>query len=117
MTQLQAGYILDCVKETLETKYAPTEVQGLLTQLSYFDNDINSTTNNSDNSDFEQILSVAHNIISKGLPTRPTLWLENKIFNAFKLTQQDEKLLDIGTIRQILKVGETQIQKLFRALQ
>lgn len=26
MTQLQAGYILDCVKETLETKYIPTEV-------------------------------------------------------------------------------------------
>lgn len=43
MTQLQAGYILDCVKETLETKYTPTEVQGLLTQLSYFDIDLNSS--------------------------------------------------------------------------
>ncbi len=116
MTQLQAGYILDCVKETLETNYKPTEVQGLLTQLSYFDIDVNSTAEHKDNSNSEQILSVAHNIISRGLPTKPTLWLENKILKAFDLTQQDEKLLDIGTIRQVLKVEETLIQKLFRAL-
>lgn len=116
MTQLQAGYILDCVKETLETNYKPTEVQGLLTQLSYFDIDVNSTAEHKDNSNSEQILSVTHNIISRGLPTRPTLWLENKILQAFDLTQQDEKLLDIGTIRQVLKINETLIEKLFRAL-
>lgn len=116
MTQLQAGYILDCVKETLETEYEPTEVQGLLRQLSYFDIEINSTVEFKDNSNFEQILSVAHNIISRGLPTKPTLWLENKILQAFDLTDQDEKLLDIGTIRQVLKVEKTLIQKLFRAL-
>jgi uncharacterized protein (UPF0212 family) len=61
MTQLQAGYILDCVKETLETKYTPTEVKGLLKQLSYFDIEINSTITPNNNSDFEQTLSVAHN--------------------------------------------------------
>lgn len=116
MTQLQAGYILDCVKEALETEYEPSEVQGLLRQLSYFDIDVNSTVELKDNSNFEQILSVAHNIISRGLPTKPTLWLENKILQAFDFTQQDEKLLDIGTIRQVLKVEETLIKKLFRAL-
>lgn len=116
MTQLQAGYILDCVKETLEKKYEPTEVQGLLRQLSYFDIDVNSTTEIKDNSNFEQILSVAHNIISRGLPTRPTLWLENKILKFFDLTEQDEKLLDTGTIRQVLKIEETLVRKLFRAL-
>lgn len=114
--QLQAGYILDCVKEILETEYAPSEVQGLLRQLSYFDIDVNSTVEFKDNSNFEQILSVAHNIISRGLPTKPTLWLENKILQAFDLTERDEKLFDIGTIRQVLKVEETLIQKLFRAL-
>lgn len=116
MTQLQAGYILDCVKETLETKYEPKEVQGLLRQLSYFDIDVNSTAELRDNSNFEQVLSVAHNIISRGLPTKPTLWLENTILQAFDLTQQDEKSLDIGTIRQVLEVEETLIKKLFRAL-
>ena len=73
MTQLQAGYILDCVKEALETEYEPSEVQGLLRQLSYFDIDVNSTVELKDNSNFEQIISVAHNIISRGLPTKPTL--------------------------------------------
>ena len=116
MIQLQAGYILDCIKETLETKYTSSKVQGLLTQLSYFDVEINSIIDFIDNSSFEQILSVAHNIISRGLPTRPTLWLENKILQNFNLTQQDEKLLDIGTIRQELKADETLIQKLFQAL-
>jgi len=116
MIQFQAGYILDCVKETLETKYTPTEVKGLLTQLSYFDLEINSTVDPNNNSDFEQTLSVANNIISRGLPTRPSLWLENKILNAFNITEQDEKLLEIGTLRQELKISETLIQKLFQAL-
>lgn len=116
MTQLQAGYILDCVKETLEIKYTPTEVKGLLTQLSYFDIEINSTVTPNSNTDFEQTLSVAHNIISRGLPTRPSIWLENKILKAFKVTKPDEKLLEIGTIRQELKIGETLIEKLFLAL-
>jgi ATP-dependent DNA helicase RecQ len=116
MTQLQAGYVLDCVKESLETKYTTAEVQGLLKQLSFFDIDINSTTELYDNSNFEQILSVANNIISRGLPTKPSLWLENTILQAFSLSKQDEKMLDIGTIRQVLMVDEILIEKLFRAL-
>jgi ATP-dependent DNA helicase RecQ len=116
MTQLQAGYILDCVKDILETKYTTTEVKGLLTQLSYFDIEVNSTVSQNDNSEFEQTLSVAHNIISRGLPTKPTLWLENEILDNFGLTQQDKKLFEIGTIRQELKINEEQIEKLFQAL-
>lgn len=116
MTQLQAGYILDCVKDILETKYTATEVNGLLTQLSYFDIEVDSTVSQNDNSEFEQTLSVAHNIISRGLPTKPTLWLENEILDSFGLTQQDKKLLEIGTIRQELKINEEQIEKLFQTL-
>jgi ATP-dependent DNA helicase RecQ len=116
MTQLQAGYILDCIKDSLETKYTVTEVKGLLMQLSYFDIEVNSTVYNNDNSEFEQTLSVAHNIISRGLPTKPTLWLENKILESFDLTHLDRKLLEIGTIRQELKISDGQIAKLFQAL-
>lgn len=116
MTQLQAGYIVDCVKDILETKYTTTEVKGLLTQLSYFDIEVNSAVSQNDNSEFEQTLSVAHNIISRGLPTKPTLWLENEILDSFGLTQQDKKLLEIGTIRQELKINDEQIEKLFSAL-
>ena len=50
------------------------------------------------------------------MPTKTDTWLENKILQAFDLTEQDEKLLDIGTIRQVLKVEETLIKKLFRSL-
>lgn len=82
--QLQAGFVLDCVKETLETEYKTSEVQGLLKQLSYFDIEVKSNNSQFDNSELEQTLFVANNIISRGLPTRPTLWLENKILNHFK---------------------------------
>jgi len=116
MTQLQAGYILDCVKETLESNFTASEVKGLLTQLSYFDIEINSTVTSNTKPNFEQLLFVAHNIISRGLPTRPSLGLEEKILTAFKLTEQDEKILEIGTIRHELKINETLIQKLFQAL-
>ncbi|HLS71001.1 MAG TPA: hypothetical protein VK027_05015, partial [Chitinophagaceae bacterium] len=115
--QLQAGFVLDCVKETLETEYKTSEVQGLLKQLSYFDIEVKSNNSQFDNSELEQTLFVANNIISRGLPTRPTLWLENKILDCFKnIIEQDKKLLEIGSIRQELKVDETFIQQLFRAL-
>ncbi len=116
MIQLHAGYIFDCIKDILEAKYSKTEVKGLLTQLSYFDIEVDSNVSHNDNSEFEQTLSVAHNIISRGLPTKPSLWLENQILNRFGLTIQDNNLLEIGTIRQELKINEEQIEKLFRAL-
>lgn len=115
--QLQAGFVLDCVIETLETEYKTSEVQGLLKQLSYFDIEVKSNNSQFDNSELEQTLFVANNIISRGLPTRPTLWLENKILDCFKnIIEQDKKLLEIGSIRQELKADETFIQQLFRAL-
>ena len=116
MIQLQAGYTLDCVKEILGGSYNPEIVQGLLSQLSYFDLEINSNSPEFDNRNAEQVLSVAHNIISRGLPTRPSLWLENTILNRFNITEQDADLFEIGTIRQELKINETLLYKLFRAL-
>lgn len=115
--QLQAGFVLDCIKETLETTYKTSEIQGLLKQLSYFEIEINKSNQQFDNSEFEQTLFVANNIISRGLPTRPTLWLENQILDYFKdIVEQDKKLLEIGSIRQELKVDEIFTQLLFRAL-
>lgn len=114
--QLQAGYILDCVKETLESEYDLSEVKGLLTQLSYFEIEINSSIAPITNSEFEQIFAVANNIISRGLPTRPTLYLEEQILGKFEITRQDEKLLEIGSIRQELLLNDDELQKVYRAL-
>lgn len=85
MTQLQAGFILDSVKQSFEKKYSLGEVDGLLKQLSFFDIEIYSTTQKSVNN-YEQILCVAHNIISRGLPTKPSLWIEDKILQAYNIT-------------------------------
>lgn len=117
MIQLQAGYVLDCVREVFGEKYKKTEVQGLLKQLSFFDVEVISSISNYDNSSFEKTLSVVHNIISRGLPTRPSLWLENQILDCFKsIVKQDIKELEIGTIRMKLVADETLVQKLFEAL-
>jgi ATP-dependent DNA helicase RecQ len=113
--QLQAGYILDTVKQSLENKYSSAEVEGLLKQLSFFDIEIYSTAQKSIN-DFEQILSVAHNIISRGLPTKPSLWIEDKILQSYQITKQDQKLFDIGTIKHDLETSTSFIDKLFQAL-
>jgi len=116
MEQLQAGYIFDCVRETLENNYKAEEIKGLLVQLSCFDVDVYSYKKQIDNSVFEPFLFVLHNMFVRGLPTRPSLELENKILNAFNITKIDENLLEIGSIRQELKVDKTFIEKLFRAL-
>lgn len=116
MIQLQAGYIIDCIKDSLEIKYGKSEVTGLLTQLSFFDIEIDSNTNQTPITEFEQVFSVAHNIISRGLPTRPSLWLEEQLLSTFDYTQLNKDLLEIGSVKQELKVNESFIEKLFQAL-
>ena len=113
--QLQAGFILDCVKQTLEKTHLSEEVDGLFKQLSFFDIEINTATRKSVNN-YDQILCVVNNIISRGLPTKPSLWIENQILQAYNITKQDQKLLDIGTIKQDLETSNSFIEKLFRAL-
>ena len=112
MIQLHAGYIIDCIKESLEIKYGKSEVTGLLTQLSFFDIEIDSNTNQTPITEFEQVFSVAHNIISRGLPTRPSLWLEEQLLSTFDYTQLNKDLLEIGSVKQELKVNDTFIESI-----
>jgi len=118
MTQLHAGYVLDCVKDALEANFLPEEVRGLLGQLSHFDVDVRSTMTHRNRPDLDQLLSVAYNLVSRGLPTRPTLWLEDSILaHREGMAPRDERLFeDLGAIRRTLKAEKTFVQKLFRAL-
>lgn len=86
--QLQAGYIFDFIKKKLSESHDNSEVTALLKSLSYFEIDSDTTT--IDNSKPE--LAVLSNLISKGLPTRPSLFLEQFFLNAFKIgeTKTDE---------------------------
>lgn len=79
--QLQAGYIFDFIKKKLSESHDNSEVNALLKSLSYFE--IDSETTTIDNSKPE--LAVLSNLLSKGLPTRPSLFLEQFILNTFKI--------------------------------
>ena len=70
--QLQAGYIFDFIKKKLSESHDNSEVAALLKSVSYFeiDSDIATIDNN------KPELAVLSNLLSKGLPTRPSLFLE-----------------------------------------
>lgn len=79
--QLQAGYIFDFIKKKLTESNDNSKVNSLLKSLSYFEIDSDTTT--IDNSKPE--LAVLSNLISKGLPTRPSIFLEQFFLNVFKI--------------------------------
>ncbi|MDR2921166.1 MAG: DEAD/DEAH box helicase [Tannerella sp.] len=116
MIQLQAGYVFDCVKDTLLKYYQKETVEGLLKQLSFFNIEIDAIPGNSDNSDFEQTLSVAYNLISRGLPTRASFWVENTILQSNKYTQENSKELDKGSIKRDFTEDDEIVASLFRSL-
>lgn len=86
--QLQAGYIFDFIKKKLSESHDNSEVAALLKSVSYFeiDTDIATIDNN------KPELAVLSNLLSKGLPTRPSLFLEQFFLNTFKIgeTKTDE---------------------------
>jgi len=115
MKQLQAGYIIDSIEEYLSKTFGKEKVDGLLKQLSYFDTDIQSSIT-TEIQNPEQILFVANNILSRGLPTRISLDLEQKILNTFNLGTLNKKLSEIGSIKYDLNIPESFGEKLFRAI-
>jgi ATP-dependent DNA helicase RecQ len=73
--QLQAGYILDFVKSKLLFDGNQLEVLSLLEYLSYFEADTLQEIKIHSKPEF----AVLNNQISRGLPTRPTLFIENSL--------------------------------------
>jgi len=115
MKQLQAGYIIDGIVEYLIQTFSKDKIAGLLKQLSYFDTEIVlSTGENIKNP--EQILFVANNIISRGLPTRISLDLEKIILRTFKIGLLNKKQAEIGSIKYDFNFSKKFRNKLFRAL-
>lgn len=79
--QLQAGYILDALKNTLVGVYAKAEVLPLLESLSFFE--VDSLSEKLDNGNPE--LAVLYNLLSRGLPTRPSIFVEQQFLKALNL--------------------------------
>lgn len=91
--QLHAGYILDGVKRYLDKNNGPLDWKDVLYFLSVFELDSKEdlSTKNSDS-----LLAVADNIVSRGLPTKPSLLIEREFSN--KLSWTMENISSIGEI-------------------
>lgn len=115
MKQLQAGYIIDGIAEYLTRTFSKEKVDGLLKQLSFFDTETVSSIGHEIQNP-EQILFVANNIISRGLPTRISLDLEKTILEKFKIGSLNKKQAEIGSIKFDFNFSENFGNKLYRAL-
>lgn len=113
--QLQAGYILDGINKALMSINKTTQVRGLLKHLSYFDVE---TGCNISSKSHDSLASVIHNIIVRGLPTRPSVFIEDKFAKAFKnyLLENSKMALQLGNIEYVLEQNDNEANQLFEAL-
>lgn len=113
--QFQAGYILDGINEILKDIDKDKEVKGLLKFLSCFDleTDSNVSSNSSDS-----LTSIIHNLIVRGIPTRPSIFIENKFLEAFRKFQLDNSdfTKQLGSIKYESKLNNEDLNNIFSAL-
>jgi superfamily II DNA helicase RecQ len=114
--QYQAGYILDSINEILKQKeFDRGRVTGLLKHLSCFD--LDTTTNIEKKSD-DPFVSVIHNLISKGIPTRPSIFIEKEFSTAFGKSQLDTSDFaeQLGNIKYLPNFTDEEQKNIFAAL-
>lgn len=109
-TQFQAGYILDGIYDTLKTLDKEKEVKGLLKHLSCFD--IETNCNISSNSS-DSFVSIIHNLIVRGIPTRPSVFIETKFLEAFQKFKIDDSdfTKQLGNIKYDSKLNESKLNE------
>jgi superfamily II DNA helicase RecQ len=118
MPQLQAGYCLEGIKDELEKRIPhyieEHHIKELLNHLSFFELE---TTLNLIEKDFEchPLFLVASNIISRGLPTRPSVYIEEIFSEVFDLTNRTDT--QIGSFKFVAtEIPEQKIKDLYSAL-
>jgi ATP-dependent DNA helicase RecQ len=110
--QLQAGYIFDFVKNKLLSENKSSEVLALLESLSYFEVDSTLTETNPNG---KPELAVLNNLLSRGLPTRPSLFIENIFLKSLAIGETIPDTL--GNIESLTDNSFNSIaQYLFKAL-
>lgn len=87
---LQAGYILDFLSEIFTSKEQKNNVFSLLKELSNFSLEFENQTI-IDNLRTEKIALVVENIISRGTPTKASVFIEEEFRKIFNLTEKKEK--------------------------
>lgn len=115
-TQFQAGYLLDGINETLKNlDNKSKEVKGLLKHLSCFNLETNCNISSNSSDCFT---SVIHNLIVRGIPTRPSIFIENKFLDAFQKFEIDNSdfTKQLGNIKYETKLDEEEKNNIFSAL-
>jgi len=110
--QLQAGYIYDFVKNKLMSENKSSEVLSMLEYLCYFEVDSDLAQENEND---KPELAVINNLLSRGLPTRPSLFMEKMFLNALEIGESKTDIL--GNIETASSNSFNSIsQYLFKAL-
>ncbi len=114
-TQFQAGYILDGINDSLKRLDKSKEVKGLLKHLSCFDLETNFNISSKSSDSFT---SIIHNLIVRGIPTRPSVFIENKFLDTFQKFQLDDSdfTKQLGNIKYESKLNEEEKNSVFSAL-
>ena len=83
--QLHCGYILSSVKDEILKLDNPIEFSSLIKQLSCFEIEYNINSNSTNDS----IITVLDNLISRGLPTLPSIFVEDIFSKKFGITDKE----------------------------
>jgi ATP-dependent DNA helicase RecQ len=98
--QLQAGLILETVSTNLnyygKQNKKEAEVEGLLRSLSTFN--VQTNLNLTCPKNVPSIVAVAYNVLTRGLPTLPTIYTERYFSEKLNLTKLDLKAIEKGKI-------------------
>lgn len=107
--QLLAGYISDGIKNYLYKRNGPLDWRNILYFLSVFDLETNEdlAIRNS-----ESLFAVADNIISRGLPTKPSIYIEQELSDTFNWTKR--AISNIGEINYKLVQDDESLLQLLR---
>ncbi|MFW6101256.1 MAG: hypothetical protein ACOC90_07705, partial [Bacteroidota bacterium] len=112
MPQLQIGYILDSISHLDKKSSSNGQIAALANHLSYFDVQTNTDLNPTD---VDPLIAIANNIISRGLPTKPSTFIEDSFSKAFNYTKRETD--DMGSISFPFHYSNSDFGKLvFRAL-
>ncbi|MFA6796842.1 MAG: DEAD/DEAH box helicase [Bacilli bacterium] len=114
--QFQAGYILEGTKNDL-TKFPKDKVDGLLKSLSAFDIETNLSFQHKD-SILNPYFSVLNNIFTRGIPTKPSTFIEDFFTEKYNTQSFDQSLLSkqLGNIKYKSDLSKKERNTLFEAL-
>ncbi|MHB2151040.1 RecQ family ATP-dependent DNA helicase [Calditrichota bacterium LG25] len=83
--QLQSGYVLNSVKEAILGRNEPIDLSDLLEKISCFEIEFNFNEQKIEDS----IVTVLDNLLSRGLPTFPSIFIEDLFSEIFEITEKE----------------------------